>query len=485
MRLHPISIPYRAMEGGSKTAAVIAAFIALIAPFTSITNPLQMMFLAAVPGYVASASWQTIYYTRYRYSLTDDTLAIHSGVLSKRNVKIPVRRIQNVDVRQGALQRLLGVAEVRVETAGDTDDVSLRLLGNERAQELRRRVRELDAGTEDATVFRLKPHELGLLSLFNVDFRLAAAAVSVFTLLPLIGVDTTAVLKGLITLSTPSLIGTAAVGLVLLVWVTGAAKRFAKYSGYTLVISGDSLEYSHGLFRRYEGSIPLQKIQTVTVEETLPKRVLRLASMSAETAGYGPQRADENVVIPLAGRGRVAAVAARLKGYDEARFRHPPVRARRRYAFRYVGATLILTTGLWGAHQFTGFFAESFAWYVPLAYVPIALVAAHLKWRSQGYHLGDSHVVTRSGFWRRRTKVVPYERVQNIIRRRSPFQRRWSLASVTIDTAGSYDDAARALDVNHGTADELLERLNLELQSSLAVRHRKTDITPHRGVDTL
>lgn len=467
------------------TAALVAAFIALITPFASIQDPFHLMMLAAVPGYVASAAWQTIYYTRYRYSLTDDTLAIRSGVLSKRNVKIPVSRIQNIDVRQGFIQRLLGVAEVSVETAGDTRDASLRLLGNERANELRDRVRSLDPETEGTTVFRLKPHELGLLSFFNVDFRLAAATVSIFTLLPLIGVDTAAVLKGLITFSTPSLIGTAAVGLVLLVWVTGAARRFAKYSGYTLVIKGDSLEYGHGLLRRYEGSIPLQKIQTVTVEEPLQKRVLRLASLSAETAGYGPQRADESVVIPLAGRGRVTALARQLKGYDETEFSHPPLRARRRYAIRYVGATLLLTAGLWTAFQITDVVGEGFAWYLPLAYLPIALLAAHLKWRSQGFHLGMDHAVTRSGFWRRQTKVVPYDSVQNIIRRRSPFQRRWRLASVTIDTAGSYDDSARVLDVNLGTADELLQRLSLELQSSLAVRHRKTDITPHRGVDTL
>ncbi len=54
-----------------------------------------------------------------------------------------------------------------------------------------------------------------------------------------------------------------------------------------------------------------------------------------------------------------------------------------------------------------------------------------------GYYVGEDHLVVRRGFWRRRTTVIPYYRIQTVSTRRSIFQRRLGLASLVIDTASS------------------------------------------------
>ena len=108
-------------------------------------------------------------------------------------------------------------------------------------------------------------------------------------------------------------------------------------------------------------------------------------------------------------------------------------------------------------------------------------VAAHLKWRHRGYALDDDHVVTRNGVLRRQTKLVPYYRVQTVIDSRTLFQRRWSLGTVTADTAGSLSltgaDAAAA-DVDDETAARLRETLVDRLYESLDRRHRDRRIAP-------
>ena len=115
-------------------------------------------------------------------------------------------------------------------------------------------------------------------------------------------------------------------------------------------------------------------------------------------------------------------------------------------------------------------------WYLPLVGVFLAPIAAHYKWLHRGYRLGTNHLVTRNGVWNRETKRVPYHRLQTVIDSRTLFQRRWRVATVIGDTAGSLsvlgDDAA-AVDVEVDDAVTLRSELRDRLRASLADRRRQ------------
>jgi putative membrane protein len=89
----------------------------------------------AIPAMIGAA----VRYHRFRWRLTADELVLDSGLLMRRNRVIPFARVQNVEVRQGALQRVLGVAELRVETAGSglEAEAVLAVLGLEDARAAR------------------------------------------------------------------------------------------------------------------------------------------------------------------------------------------------------------------------------------------------------------------------------------------------------------------------------------------------------------
>lgn len=56
---------------------------------------------------------------RYRwYMVTDTTLRIREGLLRIREQTMTFANIQNLSIRQGPLQRLFGIADLRVRTAG-------------------------------------------------------------------------------------------------------------------------------------------------------------------------------------------------------------------------------------------------------------------------------------------------------------------------------------------------------------------------------
>ncbi|MCK4355174.1 PH domain-containing protein [Candidatus Parcubacteria bacterium] len=62
--------------------------------------------------------WAKLTYRFWLYDITEDAYKIEQGVIWKRYVSIPYERIQNVDIHRGVIARLLGLSELRIQTAG-------------------------------------------------------------------------------------------------------------------------------------------------------------------------------------------------------------------------------------------------------------------------------------------------------------------------------------------------------------------------------
>ncbi|WP_335999083.1 PH domain-containing protein [Halorientalis halophila] len=252
-------------------------------------------------------------------------------------------------------------------------------------------------------------------------------------------------------------------------WAISTVVTFLEYYGFTLGRQGEDLVYERGLLQRYSGSIPTDKIQTLTITENLLMRALGYAGFTVETAGYSPGQGDKGPqsAIPIARRDHALELARDLEPFGEPTFTRPPKRARRRYAVRFGLVVLGLTAVAFVIAQLvTGFGL----WWVPLVLLVGVPPAAHLRWANRGYYAGEDYFVVRDGFWNRTTRVVPYYRLQTVIRRRTVFQRRLDLAHLTADTAtasllGRTD--ATAYDIDADVAADLFELQRERLQSSL------------------
>jgi putative membrane protein len=504
MKLSPLSVPYRVVQRGSSLlfAVAFAAFSG-----ARMLPPGLRGGLGAIAGALLVASllallvgYEVAYYRRYEYDLGDDTLDIRSGVVSRRNREIPLGRIQNVDITRNVVQRALGIAAVSFETAGGGEtEATLRFVEFTEAKRLQDVVGRYARGDSDGPadeadveeLFAISSEELALLGAFSFDARVPGLLVVVLS-------GSVPFVSGLVPgggLSSATALGVATlvVGVVVVSWLAGAAVSMANYAGFRLVQAGDDLQYERGFLRRYDGSIPLEKVQTLAVEDNPAMRQFGYARLRIETAGYsagGSGGTEAATAVPIARRERVLALAEAVEPFGEPSFERPPRRVRRRYLVRYALALAALSGLLFAfgrAVPAVGPFPASLPvpWYTPFAGVVLAPVAAHLKWTHRGWWLGDGHVVTRNGWWRRRVTVVPYYRVQTVIDTRTVFQRRWGLATVTIDTAGSLSlggTDASAVDVDAETADRLRDDLDERLREAVAERRRSPRRRP-RGPD--
>jgi membrane protein YdbS with pleckstrin-like domain len=91
--------------------------IAIVAPVVGIVLALPALAIAVLPDIVAYIAIHLRYDTTW-YVLTDRSMRIRRGIWVIHETTITFENVQNVLVHQGPLQRIYGIADVLVQTAG-------------------------------------------------------------------------------------------------------------------------------------------------------------------------------------------------------------------------------------------------------------------------------------------------------------------------------------------------------------------------------
>jgi putative membrane protein len=469
--LHPAEILLAALE--NLREILIAAVVGLLVgggaggmpPLAGVMLALGGVVVAAVVGYVR---WR-----HTTYSVAGEALHFRRGVISPDETSVPLARIQALDSTQGPVQRLFGVQELHVQTAGggSEGEIVLRAVSAAAAAEL-----HAAAGLAAPVARDLPEWRLGLGALLVT----AVTAPQLGVILPLVGafaaagddvffgrgegerlIDTLVDDPGALVL-----VVVAVAGAALLLSFLGAIVAFA---GFSLVRDGERLRIRRGLLARRAASVPLARVHAVDVVEGVLRRPFGLASVRMETAGYRSEAAAAQTLLPLvrvrdvprllaefvpalAEEAPVAAAAAagqeaaaierpRADASPEAAvsqaqpasalreavappaalpLQRPPARARRRYALppAVIGAALgaVLTA------------------VVPAAWPAVPLLAllgaaeGLLRYRSAGWRDDGRRLVVRSRVLARRTLLARVDRLQEHGLRASPLQRRAALA---------------------------------------------------------
>jgi len=81
-----------------------------------ITTIIVLMLL--LPIVILTIYWIPKYYRTIIYKLTDKEMIWRRGVWFKNTGIVPYNRITNVDIAQGPISRWLGIASLKIQTAG-------------------------------------------------------------------------------------------------------------------------------------------------------------------------------------------------------------------------------------------------------------------------------------------------------------------------------------------------------------------------------
>ena len=117
--------------------------IVIFAPFQAAYYTTLVTAVIVLPTVILVIYWIPRFYQTIIYHFTDTEMEWRRGVWFRKTGIVPYNRITNVDVEQGPISRKLGIASLKVQTAGYSAPsgaggvAELRILGVEQFEELR------------------------------------------------------------------------------------------------------------------------------------------------------------------------------------------------------------------------------------------------------------------------------------------------------------------------------------------------------------
>lgn len=415
-------------------------------PLAGLANlPFLALFFAMAAGRTLA------HFLTLRYRVHAGKLEIRSGLIARQFRVIDPARIQNIEIVQNVFQKLGGLVELRVETAGESGIEGLLSAISEGEA---RRLRALLAPRADVGAAPVAPevlHQIDLLEL--VGFGVSAGRVGAAVLVLGFAFDAfTQVSPDAVQGAVQDVRGSAAVGLVLLAIALGYGMSvlgaILRHYGFRMVRTTRGFALEAGLFTRRRVEIPVAKVQVVRAEEPWMRRLMGYGTLHVETAAVGlpGEQAAAEGVVPMATLDELPVVAANML---------PRLDVDPWTATLLPPAPRALVRALLGGGVRWAVMAGAAAWVVG----PWALLGwgfgpalAWFDWRRQGWLVTPTTIVARRGFLTRRTWLVARDKVQSVHMRQGPILRANGLVRLEVWVAGSAvslpdlrEDDARAL----------------------------------------
>lgn len=475
-RLHPLSILYRV------TTTLPGLAFAIIVGFRR-TEDVINIILTIVIGVVLLPAILLRHWF-FQYALTSSHLMIEYGVFSRTTRNIPFERIQNVEVHQNPLHKLLGIAKLTVETAGSAGpEGQLEYIALQDAEMLRHAIRQVQqkpvaAHTTPLVVDNEHVAEIpptpAETELYNLPFRrLALAGALHFRPWLMIGAvwivqqmaevlpdwlfvsfrSGVEVLKQMDTVTFIAALAAMLISAALMSWIAGIILDINRLFRYRLTLQSKKLHKRQGLLSTTDNTVPVRRLQMAAIVASNPiVRLLGWRKLELYTAAQAGDESATHLKIPI-GRAEELMDIVRQIWHNT-----PPLLYRnvsrltiRRAFVRYELAVLGISIPA--------------VWYLPqtafaLLLLPMLYYAAVLRYQARGYAIEGGMVYIRQGFWRERLMMIPIEKIQTVEISASLFQRQLSLATLRLDISStSMWEDPKVVDIDAEDARVMMQEL--------------------------
>ena len=405
-----------------------------------IAVPLAMLALLIIYLYFA---WRA---TSWKITATD--VQYRRGIFFKKHRKIPLDRVQSVDVYRPLAARIFGLGALRVESAGGQGSrVEIQFLANKYLDRARREVVARIAGRSltDETSHQTGAEGLVGTDLFaEDDYHLAADEYEVYRVSPgrliasvlltsevvwllimsLIVVICVVVLFFMADLTVEgiavgSIIPTIiSIGIIPLMILSYAWSRFNSGFNFSANITHDGIRVTSGLLALKSQTLPPGRIHAIRFLQPLLWRPfgwwqaeVTLAGHGVETSGNQKKQAADNLLLPVGTLEQakiIIEMAIRDLGINEGAEREKLLQ-----------------------EAFDGTNSDSVASFTTIA-KKAQIMDPFARFR-RAFAVTDTVLIYRDGWIRRKVTFAPHERAQSVTTSAGPVQRHLGVAGVRLD----------------------------------------------------
>lgn len=420
----------------------------------------KLVFFGSVAGVVliiAIISYLQYLFFTFHIDEENGEFVIQKGVLNKTRITIQLHKIQQVNINQSLIQRIVGVHKLEIDTAGsDKKEASISAISHDLATILKERlINHSQQETSDFTdesredIIPISFIKIGLPSLIKIGFT--SNYIKSFAL---IFVFFTTIIENLQQLNTEVIdedkvtnyLDTLPIiysfllfvgffiGLIL---VVNLVRTILKYFDFTIQKSKQAIILSYGLLSTKNTLLNPNKVQKIKVTQNYFQKKLDVTTIGIHQASSDVQKVKEKdqIEVPGCTENERDAILKLLLGQlpQKEKMYLPNWRKLAVNSFFFLLLPIVITLFL---NQIT----EFVTWKEWILYTSIFTVfTSILLWYSfKNYRLfvSNEFVIKQNGAWDIDTTFIEPYKIQAIETQQFFWQKATNIGSVTLSTAG-------------------------------------------------
>jgi putative membrane protein len=437
--------------------AIWPMLILWLVKFDSLNKLLFFGSIAAVVVLIGVISYLQYLFFTFHIDEENNEFVIQKGVFNKTRITIQLHKIQQVNINQSLIQRLVGVYKLEIDTAGsDKKEASISAISHELATILKERlinhtqqeaVESIENISEEvvATSFI----KIGLPSLIKIGFtsnyiKSFALIFLFFTTIvenlqqlnaEVIDEDqVTNYLDKLPVYTSILLVIVVFIGLVLIV---NLVRTILKYFDFTVQKSKQAIILSYGLLSTKNTLLNPNKVQKIKITQNYFQKKLDVTTIAIHQASSDVEKVKEKDQIEVPGCAkyeRNAILKLLLGKLPQKGTKYlPNWRKLAVNTFFFLVVPLLITFLL---NHKTQFVTET-EWFI-YAVIFTIFVAVMLWFSFKNYKLfvSNDFIIKQNGAWDIDTTIIEPYKIQAIETQQFFWQKATNIGSVTLSTAG-------------------------------------------------
>lgn len=406
-----------------------------------------------------------------------EEFVIQKGIFSRMQLTVQLDKIQQVNINQSLLQKLVGVYGLSIDTAGsESQEVSIKAIDEGLANSLRAHLlgKKESASAQEISEFEAEEKtipllEIGTSTLLKVgltsNYGSSVALLLAFAyplyhnakeLLHAFDIDESQVdnlIASLFSLFSIALIVTV---LLLLVLVINVIRTLVKYFDLQISKHQHSLLIATGLFSRKNTLISPNKVQLISYSQNYFQRKMNLLNMNlkqaaAEFTSDGEEIKSANLEIPGCDAAERDAILVMILG------KIPLQSAIFKPNWRFLNLPLLFQVLLPTVIFFICWLniPAMQAYYVlPILYASVAIPMLFLSFKRHHLRVDQEFIIKRSGIWDVEHEIVQPRKIQAITTFQYPWHKKADVGHVDLHTA------AGVIHFKYGNYTEIKKLIN-------------------------
>lgn len=411
-----------------------------------------------------------IKWRRFEYWFEDSELRIEHGLFVRKKRYIPFDRIQSLDYTESIFHRPLKVVNVKVETAGSSSNLQseaeLTAVTREQAKQIELEIAnakkqkiaqqneenglleqqdEIEETPLARKLYEMSTKDLLLLATTSGGIGVILSGAAIFLtqfsdIIPfewLFNEFAQFMKIGFLVITILSLIG------LLGVWLLSVAMTYLAYYGFTVALEKEEdLIITRGLLEKKRITVPLKRIQSISIVENPLRKLFGYATVVIHSAGGAGDSARINL-FPLVKKKRVFEPLQDI--FKEINFEEPANLLPKRGRHFYYRIDFIWLVPIIGA---ASYFLFPYG-LLSLLLIPIVIAFGLWQYRAGAFKVQGNQLTLRFRIISLHTAYIKKRRIQSMEMRQSYFHRRKKVATIRANIKsgiGLYDPAVKFME---------------------------------------